>query len=82
MAWNENEYYKHIKYLAHMCPYTKQKDGGNGVQCDTYSKCSKCGWNPKVARIRKAKIRAERAVPQEPEKWWIGRGEFPKKMSF
>ena len=78
MPLNEAEYYKHHHSLAHFCPYTKQPDGGNGVQCDSYSNCSKCGWNPKVATARKYRIRLERMRKPEPEKWLLGSGEFPK----
>lgn len=81
MPWNESEYTKHYKYLSHMCPYTKQPDGGNGVQCDTYSHCGSCGWNPRVAKQRIYKIRLERQKPKEPEKWLLGKVEFPPKMS-
>ena len=80
MPWNENEYINHHKHLAHMCPYTKQHDGGNGVQCDSYSHCGKCGWNPRVAKQRKTKIRRDRAE-QPVETWWIGRGEFPEQYT-
>lgn len=79
MPWNETEYLNHHKHLAHMCPYTKQPDGENGVQCDSYSHCGKCGWNPRVAKQRIYKIRLERQKPKEPERWLIGRGEFPER---
>lgn len=78
MPWDENEYINHHKHLTHFCPYTRQKDGGNGVQCDTYSSCGSCGWNPKVAKARKYRIRLERMQKPEPEKWLLGSGEFPK----
>ena len=88
MPWNESEYQRHYKYLAGLCRFTKNSEGGNTVTCDTYSECSKCGWNPKVAKQRADKVRMQRAgmtepvKKEEPDKWFIGNGEFPRKMSF
>lgn len=84
MPWNEGEYQKHYKNLCGTCRFTKNSEGGNAVTCDTYSECSKCGWNPKVAKQRADKVRMRRAgMPEkkEPDKWFLGNGEFPRKMS-
>ena len=42
-----------------------------GVVCDE-KKCEKCGWNPIVDGIRRAK---EKGQPPE-KKWVIGNGNF------
>ena len=43
---------KHCQHLGAFCPHVKE----HGVQCDTESSCTNCGWNPRVAAERKAKI--------------------------
>ena len=83
MPWNDAEYMRHYKSLTGLCKYTKNIEGGNVVTCDSYSKCSKCGWNPAVARKRANKVRAQRARERgegvEPPKWFLGKGEFPRR---
>jgi len=85
MPWNEAEYVRHNKNLKGLCKFTKNSDGGNTVTCDTYSKCSECGWNPVVAKRRANKVRARRAKERgddaEPETWFLGSGEFPRKVT-
>ena len=55
------------------CPYNK------AVICD-FKKCERCGWNPRVEQIRKAKNRILLSMepPVVREKWKIGRGAFTK----
>ena len=78
------EFKRHSKARNGYCKYT-QKGLSNGVECDTYSRCNLCGWNPAVAkkRIRKIReyLRQQRLVkaPETPEKWLLGKGEFPVK---
>lgn len=48
------------KEYKYDCPHNP------GVGCDDRTKCSKCGWNPKVDAVRKRKL-------QELEKeGWFG----------
>lgn len=76
------EFIRHSKFRNGYCKFTQQ-GLPNGVECDTYSRCNLCGWNPAVARKRIRKIREYRqrmaVAPETPEKWLIGRGEFPVK---
>lgn len=55
------------------CPYNK------AVICDE-KKCTKCGWNPRVEQIRRAKNRILLSMepPRVREKWRIGNGSFTK----
>lgn len=76
------EFIRHSKFRNGYCKFTQQ-GLSNGVECDTYSRCNLCGWNPAVARKRIRKIREYRqrmmVAPETPEKWLLGRGEFPVK---
>lgn len=80
----DNEFIRHSKERNGFCKYT-QNGLSNGVECDNYSTCNLCGWNPAVAKKRIQKIRAYRRqqrmviAPETPEKWMIGSGEFPVK---
>lgn len=40
------------------CPYQTRENGYSYIDCprDQHSKCDKCGWNPRVAKIRIAKL--------------------------
>lgn len=75
------KYDKHHQHLGAFCPHIKD----HGVQCDTESTCKNCGWNPTVAKARKAKIRAERMKPKGKKTvhFYLGSGAFdtvlPKK---
>lgn len=47
------------------------------VDCDAYSACSRCGWNPDVERERKAKLRVKPPpVKKEPVLFILGGGTF------
>ena len=76
------EFIRHSKERNGYCKFTQQ-GLSNGVECDSYSRCNLCGWNPAVAKKRIRKIRAYRqrlmVAPETPEKWLLGRGEFPVK---
>lgn len=65
---------KHCQHLGAFCPHVKE----HGVQCDTESSCTNCGWNPRVAAERKAKIRAARAKPKGKKivHFYLGSGAF------
>ena len=43
---------KYIEYKP--CPHN------GAVVCDDHTKCNACGWNPKVAQARKAKLLKKR----------------------
>lgn len=55
------------------CPYNK------AVICD-FKRCERCGWNPEVDVVRKAKTKILMSMepPQVKEKWRIGNGAFTK----
>ena len=78
------EYARHSKARNGYCKFT-QNGLSNGVECDTYSKCSTCGWNPYVAQKRIIAIREHRrrqqlmGQPEIPEKWLLGKGGYPVK---
>ena len=58
-----------------LCPFRKN------IGCGTRH-CISCGWNPVVEAARKQVIRETLVIsrPQkdEPERWLIGSGPFPK----
>lgn len=37
-----------------------------GVECDKPTRCHECGWNPKVAKLREAKLRCGRKPGDKP----------------
>lgn len=47
------------------CIYFNEFDAegapNGAIRCKNHSKCSKCGWNPEVAKVRKAILEAEGA---------------------
>lgn len=49
---------KQKKYRVYDCPYNE------GCRC-TYKNCYHCGWNPKVAAIRKARLQILRRMHHE-----------------
>lgn len=72
---------KHNKHRNGMCKFRNKPETGCVVECDTFSQCYRCGWNPLVESQRKKTIREELAKrkrqTEEPQKWLIGSGEFP-----
>lgn len=36
-----------------------------GIECDNRSMCDKCGWNPKVEKERKEKLREKEEAEDE-----------------
>ena len=73
-----------LKYAIHSATITKPCKfvAADAVLCDKGSVCSRCGWNPEVAKARSKRIRAwmNRQPIQPPrEKWYIGNGAYPNK---
>lgn len=52
MALIDSNYERHKKNSTGMCKYRH----GN-VECDSFSICEICGWNPAVEEERKKKLR-------------------------
>ena len=73
---------KHEKHTNGMCKFRDRPLTGCVVECDSLTQCDRCGWNPEVEKERKHLIRlrmqGETITLEEPEKWLIGRGEFPR----
>lgn len=76
---------RHSSNIIGPCMYIE----GGGVDCDKFSNCLLCGWNPAVADSRKMKIRDKmKLAAVKPKKgketWLIGSGAFPPgyKMSY
>lgn len=48
-----SKYKKHINNTAGQCKFSHGKDG---VECDRFSTCESCGWNPEVEAQRKQRL--------------------------
>lgn len=55
MATIESKMLIHMRNAIGDCVFRPN----SGVECDKFSNCDKCGWNPAVEEERKKKIREE-----------------------
>jgi len=74
----DEQYNKHHQHASVICRFSVD----HGVQCDTVTCCEKCGWNPKVEKARKAKIRAARTKPKGKKTvhFYLGSGSLEKVL--